>query len=72
MARATETSRTCVNVPSCPLAPVFMGRPSLRVWRERYCDGRFETCARYALTRRGEDVPPWLLPNGRSLLAPAA
>ncbi len=61
---------TCSHHPTCPLARLFSGKPSLRVWAERYCDDRFQACARYSAGLRGEVVPGWLLPNGRSLEAP--
>ena len=61
---------TCSHAQTCPLARVFAGKPSLRVWSERYCDGRFQACARYTHVANGQDAPIWLLPNGRSLEAP--
>ena len=57
----------CQHATACPLARVFAGKPSLRVWSERYCEGRFEACARYARVAHGGEAPAWLLPNGRSL-----
>jgi hypothetical protein len=33
----------------------------------RYCDAQYEKCARYQASKRGETVPPTLLPNGRLL-----
>ena len=57
----------CMHSDTCPIIKLFMGKPSLRIWTEWYCQGRYQTCARYSLTSRGETVPAWLLPNGRSL-----
>jgi hypothetical protein len=61
---------SCSLRPTCPLARLFTGKTSLRVWSERYCEGRFQACARYTAGLHGEPVPGWLLPNGRSLEAP--
>jgi hypothetical protein len=61
---------SCSHAPSCPLARVFAGKPSLRIWSERYCEGRYEACARFTHVACGVDAPSWLLPNGRSLVPP--
>jgi hypothetical protein len=39
----------------------------LRTWQIRYCDADYRACARYLCAKQGKDVPPTLLPNGRSL-----
>jgi hypothetical protein len=61
---------SCTHATTCPFVTLFAGKPSLRIWTEWYCEGRYNACARYSLSSRGESVPPWLLPNGRSLDAP--
>jgi hypothetical protein len=57
----------CTQSTTCPIVKLFMGKPSLRIWTDRYCDGGFQACARFSLERRGQAVPAWLLPNGRSI-----
>lgn len=60
---------SCTQSSTCAVVKLFTGRPSLRIWSDRYCDGRFQSCARFSLAARGEAPPHWLLPNGRSLEA---
>jgi hypothetical protein len=40
---------------------------SLVVWQARYCDSRWEQCARYVLAKSGMRVPARLLPSGHEL-----
>lgn len=49
---------------------VFAGKPSLRIWTDRYCDGEPQRCARARLAGYGEPVPDSLLPNGQTLDVP--
>jgi hypothetical protein len=65
--RSAPEKRRCSHIPSCELFPKFALRGSLRVWHTFYCEGSFETCARYQLSLRGRVVPPNLLPNGKEL-----
>jgi hypothetical protein len=58
---------SCHHATSCPLYRVFGSKPSLEVWTSWYCEGRYQHCARYALSECGQKVPHHLLPNGRSL-----
>jgi len=60
----------CTHVSTCPLVGVFAGKPSLRIWSERYCEGNYTRCARYRHASYGEQVPPTLLPNGQTLELP--
>jgi len=39
------------------------------VWKALYCEGRFDTCARYRRAQAREPVPPHLLPNGHGAAA---
>lgn len=61
----------CMLRSTCPLVRVFAGKPSLRIWTDRYCDGDAARCVRVRRAAYGEPVPPTLLPNGASLDAPA-
>lgn len=67
MATTAEARRLCSHVPSCELFPRFGLQGALKVWRTFYCEGNFESCARFRLASSGRPVPPNLLPNGRQL-----
>jgi len=41
--------------------------PALKLWKQHYCEGNFEKCARYVLSKEGKPVPLTLLPNGKQL-----
>ena len=60
----------CPNLQGCPLFPLFRMKASLQVWQVQFCEGRYEGCERYKLSRAGQRVPPNLLPNGKSLDVP--
>lgn len=55
----------CTHSKNCQLYAQFAMEPSLRLWKQRYCMGDFEQCARYQLALEGKSVPLALLPNGR-------
>ncbi len=55
----------CTHSKSCQLYAQFAMEPSLRLWKQRYCLGEYEQCARYQLALEGKSVPLTLLPNGR-------
>jgi hypothetical protein len=57
----------CTHRSTCPLVRIFAGKPSLRIWTERYCEGDAARCARVRQASYGERVPASLLPNGQSL-----
>jgi hypothetical protein len=59
----------CTQSNRCPFATLFTGKPSLRVWTDWYCQGRWGRCARFQSMAAGEVPPSTLLPNGRSLEA---
>lgn len=40
---------------------------TLAAWKIRYCNGPFETCARYQRSKDGRAVPVNLMPNGAML-----
>jgi len=41
--------------------------PALNLWKKHYCDGSFNSCARYQLSVESKPVPLTLLPNGKQL-----
>jgi len=41
--------------------------PALNLWKKHYCDGSFNSCARYQLSMDSKPVPLTLLPNGKQL-----
>ncbi|MCA9532233.1 MAG: hypothetical protein KC593_01090 [Myxococcales bacterium] len=49
---------------------LFKHAGTLSVFKIRYCNGAFETCARYELASKGRTVPLRLMPNGHTLKAP--
>jgi hypothetical protein len=57
---------TCVNIENCPVFKHF-GVFTREVYKELYCFGAYETCARYELKAKGEAVPRDLLPHGGRL-----
>jgi hypothetical protein len=57
----------CSKSDTCPFIKLFAGKPSLRIWSDWYCEGRWSRCARYHFIAAGEVPPSTLLPNGRSL-----
>ena len=60
----------CPNTHGCPLFPLFMMKSSLGVWQTHYCEGKYEACARYVMSKGGIRVPPNMLPNGKELTLP--
>jgi hypothetical protein len=40
---------------------------ALQLWQLHYCSARYELCERYRRISKGRDVPPDLLPNGKTL-----
>jgi len=46
---------------------MFKLEGALGVWKINYCQSDFKRCERYVRTQRGEDIPPTLLPNGKTL-----
>ncbi|GEM_PF-735531 len=58
---------SCTHTKHCELYVHFAADPSLSLWKQHYCEGGFERCARYQQALRGENVPLTLLPNGKTL-----
>jgi hypothetical protein len=52
---------------SCELFPLFQLKSALRVWQINYCEGHWESCARYQASCGGQAVPINLLPNGKKI-----
>ena len=57
----------CSHTSTCPLFPLISVNSALKVWKTFYCEGKYENCQRYTLSRSGQSVPANLLPNGKSL-----
>lgn len=58
----------CTHSNHCELYVQFAADPLIKVWKENYCEGSFDKCARYLRSLRGESVPITLLPNGKEIL----
>ncbi len=58
---------SCSHSSSCELYPLMAMEPALKLWKQHYCEGNFEKCARYVLSTEGKPVPLTLLPNGKQL-----
>ena len=57
----------CNHSDSCQLFPLMAMEPALNLWKKHYCDGSFDSCARYRLSIESKPVPLTLLPNGKQL-----
>jgi len=57
----------CSHTSTCPLFPLISVNSALKVWKTFYCEGKYQNCARYNLSKGGQSVPVNLLPNGKSL-----
>ena len=57
----------CNHSESCQLFPLMAMEPALNLWKKHYCDGSFDSCARYQLSVDSKPVPLTLLPNGKQL-----
>lgn len=57
----------CSHTTTCPLFPLISVNSALKVWKTFYCEGKYQNCARYNLSKSGQSVPVNLLPNGKSL-----
>jgi hypothetical protein len=51
----------------CPLYPMFKTKSFLNTLIAVYCQADYNRCVRFVKASAGEQVPPTLLPNGRSL-----
>ncbi|MFO0621770.1 MAG: hypothetical protein U0745_10260 [Polyangia bacterium] len=67
IAQPTSCSSKCPHADFCPLYDEFAHGRLLGIWKDRYCNSKYETCARFQLSRLGETIPSTLLPNGKSL-----
>lgn len=56
---------TCSHSTNCQLYSQFAADASLKLWKQHYCEGLFDQCARYQLALEGKPVPLTLLPNGK-------
>ncbi|MEX2364957.1 MAG: ankyrin repeat domain-containing protein [Pseudohongiellaceae bacterium] len=56
---------TCSHTSNCQLYAQFAADASLKLWKQHYCEGLYDQCARYQLALEGKAVPLTLLPNGK-------
>lgn len=66
---ASAPTGACSHLKSCPMFAAFETEATGRIFRQFYCEGKFNTCARYQKSEKGESVPDTLLPNGAFLKA---
>jgi len=59
----------CSHTTTCPLFPLISVNSALKVWKTFYCEGNYNNCARFNMSRSGKSVPANLLPNGKTLTA---
>lgn len=59
----------CSHTSTCPLFPLISVNSALKVWKTFYCEGNFNNCARFNMSKTGQSVPANLLPNGKTLTA---
>lgn len=58
---------SCTHSNDCPLFAQFAMEPSLAVWKQHFCEGKFQKCARFQLSLKGGAVPLTLMPNGKMI-----
>ncbi len=57
----------CSHIKSCELFVQFALNPALEIWKQHYCNGDYEECVRFKLSKMGQPVPLTLLPNGKNI-----
>lgn len=60
-------AKSCSHATVCELFSQFTMESTLRIWRINYCDSHYVRCERYERISQGLEVPPNLLPNGKTL-----
>ncbi len=55
----------CSHIKNCELFVQFALNPALDIWKENYCQGDFNACARFNISKTGRQIPLTLLPNGK-------
>lgn len=63
----SEENPVCDHAESCEMYSLFRHAGTLGVFKLRYCQADFTTCARYQLSASGRTVPLRLMPNGQTL-----
>ncbi|MDH5570621.1 MAG: ankyrin repeat domain-containing protein [Gammaproteobacteria bacterium] len=58
---------SCTHCDNCQLYAQLAMEPTLRLWKQKYCEEMYEECARFKLALEGQAVPLTLLPNGKKL-----
>lgn len=62
-----ESSKACSHMDSCEMYKLFKLSGVLETWKIQYCQGDFESCARYRRASCGMRLPQNLMPNGALL-----
>jgi len=62
---------SCPDSSSCNLKTTLSMVAALRIWQSLYCEADWGRCERRRLRAAGGPVPKDLLPDGRTLGAPA-
>lgn len=57
----------CSHIEGCELFVQFALNPALDIWKEKYCNGVYNNCARYKMSGAHQPVPVTLLPNGKMI-----
>jgi len=60
---------SCSHIEGCELFVQFALNPALDIWKEKYCNGAYNSCARYKMSGEHQPVPVTLLPNGKRITA---
>jgi len=60
---------SCSHISNCELFAQFAQNPALILWKTHYCNGGFQSCARFQRSLAGESIPLTLLPNGTTIEA---
>lgn len=55
----------CSHTKNCQLYAQFAADASLKLWKQHFCEDKYQSCARYQLALEGKAVPLTLLPNGK-------
>ena len=61
-----NTPHQCEFIEQCPMFKYFR-RVAEKIYREFFCEGNYEICARRRLRKSGHPVPANLLPHGGKL-----
>lgn len=57
----------CSHIQDCELFVQFALNPALDIWKQHFCEGSFESCSRYQISKTGRRIPLTLLPSGTTI-----